>query len=104
MAPLGQPVANRFGQSDYVGYIVGYDHRWKSRGYVVRYKVGDLLHLPKNELDAYCNYYVLLMNSAPPPQPVPERVNFSQQTPERENALFACFIPVPVKVPKRYMA
>jgi hypothetical protein len=27
MAPLGQPVAKRFGQSDYVGYIVGYDYR-----------------------------------------------------------------------------
>jgi hypothetical protein len=95
MAPLGQPVAKRFGQSDYVGYIVGYDYRWRSGGYVVRYEDGDLLHFPKNELEAYRNYYNLMMNSAPPPQPAPERVNFSQQPPERENALFACFNPVP---------
>jgi hypothetical protein len=54
MAPLGQPV-------DYVGYIVGYDHRWRSGGYVVRYEDGDLFHFPKNELDAYRNYYALMM-------------------------------------------
>jgi hypothetical protein len=96
MAPLGQPVAKRFGQSDYVGYIVGYDYRWRSGGYVVvRYEDGDLFHFPKSELDAYRNYYALMMNSAPPPQPAPERVNFSQRAPERENALFACFNPVP---------
>ena len=36
-----------------------------------------------------------MMNIAPPPQPAPERLNFSQQPPELENALFACFNPVP---------
>ena len=68
MATLGQPVAKRFGQSDYVIYIVLYYYRWRSGGYVVRYKDGDLLHFPKNEPEAYRNYYDLMMNSAPPPQ------------------------------------
>ena len=61
---------------------------------MIRYEDGDLLHFPKNELEAYRNYYDLMMNSAPPRQPAPERVNFSQQPPERENSLFACFNPV----------
>jgi hypothetical protein len=62
---------------------------------VVRDEDGDLFHFPKNELDAYRNCYALMMNSASPPQPAPERVNFPQRPPERENALFACFNPVP---------
>ena len=95
MAPLDQPVANRFGQSDYVGYILGYDYRWRSGGYVVRYEDGDLFHFPKNELDAYRNCYALMMNSASPPQPAPERVNPSQHARGHENALFASFNPVP---------
>jgi hypothetical protein len=36
--PLGQPVGKRFGRTDYAGYIVGYDYRWRSGGYVVRYE------------------------------------------------------------------
>ena len=48
-----------------------------------------------HQLDAYRNFYALMMNIAPPPQPAPERLNFSQQPPELENALFACFNPVP---------
>jgi hypothetical protein len=95
MMPLGQPVGKRFGRTDYAGYIVGYDYRWRSGGYVVRYEDGDLRHFPKNELDAYRNYYALMQNRAPPPQRAPERVNPSQHAREHENALFAGFNPVP---------
>jgi hypothetical protein len=73
MVPLGQPVGKRFGRTDYAGYIVAYDYR--SGGYVVRYEDGDLLYFPKNELDAYRNYYVIMQNGTPPPQRAPERVN-----------------------------
>jgi hypothetical protein len=95
MMSLGQPVGKRFGRNDYAGYIVGYDYRWKSGGYVVRYEDGDLRHFPKNELDAYCNYYALMQKRAPPPQRAPERVNPSQHARGHENALFASFNPVP---------
>ena len=95
MTTLGQAVAKRFGQSNYVGYIIGYDYRWRSGGYVVLFEDGDLFHFLKNELDAYRNYYALMMNNVPPPQPAPDRMNFSQRPPERENALLACFNPVP---------
>jgi hypothetical protein len=47
MMPLGQPVGKRFGHTDYAGYIVEYDYRWRSGGYVVRYEDGTLRHFPK---------------------------------------------------------
>jgi hypothetical protein len=99
MMTLDQPVGKRFWRNDYAGYIVGYDYRWRSGGYVVRYEDGDLRHFPKNELDAYCNYFALMQNRAPPPQRAPERVNPSQHARGHENACLPVLIQFPISMP-----
>ena len=84
-----------------VQYITAYN-RWGNRQrppFILSIRVwpSAILRIKSShhQLDAYRNFYALMMNIAPPPQPAPERLNFSQQPPELENALFACFNPVP---------
>jgi hypothetical protein len=85
MKTIGQPVGKRFVRADYVGYIVGFDHRREGESYLVRYEDVDLLHFPARELDTYRNYYVHMQNCDPPPA----------RAQEHGNVLFAGFTPVP---------
>ena len=48
MAPLGIPICKRFSGQDYVGYIVGYDHKKELGPYLVRFEDGDHRHFKKS--------------------------------------------------------
>ena len=66
MAPLGIPVCKRFSGQDFVGYIVGYDHKKELGSYLVRYEDGDHRHFKKGQLDEYRNYYEIMRNRSQP--------------------------------------
>ena len=94
MAPLGLPVGKRISGQDYVGYIVGYDHRKELGSYLVRYEDGDHRHFKKRQLDEYRNYYEIIRNRS---QPL-----VHEQPPEAEDqprdptlTLFADLVTVP---------
>jgi hypothetical protein len=66
MGPLGIPVCKRFSGQDFVGYIVGYDHKKELGSYLVRYEDGDHRHFKKGQLDEYRNYYEIMRNRSQP--------------------------------------
>jgi hypothetical protein len=94
MAPRGIPVCKRFSGQDYVGYIVGYDHKKELGSYLVRYEDGDLHHFKKGQLDEYRNYYEIMHNLSQPLEHVqPPEVEDQARDPTL--TLFADLVTVP---------
>jgi hypothetical protein len=94
MTTLGLPVCKRFSGQDYVGYIVGYDHKKELGSYRVRYEDGDLRHFKKGKLDEYRNYYDITRNRSQPLE-LDQQHEAEVQAREPNPELFADLVTVP---------